>query len=469
MSFAGSVTADELVRALSRRSATLPAEIATFIALEACSSMLEDGPRELLGLHNVRIAESGAVSLSGAACDDATGARSLVRVHESLLASAGLPAGTSEPSSVDPSLNQLRDLLEAKLVPLNRAASTRVLARFVREASLALASPTDIDTALSSLLDVGERPANDVAQKSSGMRSAERGPYGRELEREVRFGDAPRRSESYRDGAFSMHDRSTESPRVARSSERPQAFSPSSPGSDPAIDELEEVVHPSSGHKLLIGFTLVGLAVAVVAFAFSVRSSREHDPQPADTTAIAPEASARYGDLIVHVSEANAQVLRLLGRAPLEVPALPVGVAHEFVATAPKHRPARAVIAADAEWAAVPDAGARYEVALQLADHAAPTEGELELGPSRLVAPAGSAETKRGTVRVVATPQGASVYQLIGFSPAVKVENLPLQEPQQLLIYRERYKPVLRTLTSDDFRERGGRRVAELKIDLVKQ
>jgi hypothetical protein len=71
-------------------------------------------------------------------------------------------------------------------------------------------------------------------------------------------------------------------------------------------------------------------------------------------------------------------------------------------------------------------------------------------------------------VRVVATPRGARVYQLIGFSPEVTVQDLPLDQPQELLIYREGYVPLVRSLAESDFEPKGNRRVAELTVELTK-
>jgi hypothetical protein len=70
---------------------------------------------------------------------------------------------------------------------------------------------------------------------------------------------------------------------------------------------------------------------------------------------------------------------------------------------------------------------------------------------------------------VVATPRGARVYQLIGFSPDVTVQDLPLDQPQELLVYREGYAPLVRALSETDFETKGNRRVAELSVDLVKR
>src|SRR5205085_1059553 len=123
-------SAEELLRALDRRSATLPAEISTFLVLEGCESMISNGPRELVGLASVRISEHGTVALSGPACDDETSARGLHRVLTTLLLAAGPELSPALRSLAENGprggvfeLNALRDELEAALVPLNRNAS----------------------------------------------------------------------------------------------------------------------------------------------------------------------------------------------------------------------------------------------------------------------------------------------------------------------------------------------------------
>src|SRR5690606_28777102 len=103
-------------------------------------------------------------------------------------------------------------------------------------------------------------------------------------------------------------------------------------------------------------------------------------------------------------------------------------------------------------------------------DEAAPNpDAVLELGPSRLARPGTERPDQRGTVRVVTTPRGARVYQLIGFSPDVKVEHLPLGSSHELLVYREGFRPEIRTLSPSDFHDQGGRRIAELSVTLSKR
>ena len=161
----GSVTAEELIRALKRRKAALPAEIGSFVVLEACEALLQTGPR-LLTTAEVDIIEDGSVRLSPApSCAEPDAARGLHKLLASMLVAAGpapLPALMrlleQGPSNGRWTLASMRSDLEASLVPLNRKASRRVLSRFVREIGwterVQTRKPTfqDLDSELSSFL-----------------------------------------------------------------------------------------------------------------------------------------------------------------------------------------------------------------------------------------------------------------------------------------------------------------------------
>lgn len=224
-----------------------------------------------------------------------------------------------------------------------------------------------------------------------------------------------------------------------------------------------------SSRKLYIGFGLIALAVLGVSAAIALRGAQKAEPAQAVAAPQPLPARVQGGDLAVHVSAPNAQVLRFVGRAPVTIDRLPVGVAHEFVATAEGFRPSRVLLAADADWEASAD-GARYELAVQLDPVRDDPAGEqLELGPSRLASQVSGQPARLGSVRVVATPRGARVYQLVGFSPDTKVQDVPLAEPQELLVYREGYVPVVRVLQPSDFKPQGERRVATVDVTLSKR
>ncbi|HEY6876794.1 MAG TPA: hypothetical protein VI299_02200, partial [Polyangiales bacterium] len=467
---------EELIRALERKGATLPAEIAAFIAFSACESMIEQGPRELT-LSQLRVNEHGNVVLHGAPCEEAPGARSLHRALVALLAASGknlapaLAQLRDEPAETLRSLRDLHDRLEATLVPLNRTASRRVLARFARDAAYPLIEPRDVDAALNSML-ADEAPANDAPERARSVEPEARLHVdlleGLDLE-----GDDARYLETSVGAASRLSG--LEETRALPST-RP-SMAPSKPSLRSQAAQLEELGSPSSSRKLFIGFALFALAVLVVIAAVSLRDgqAREELLKAEEAAAIAElkkPPAVEAGDLVVHVSEPNAQVLRLVGRAPVSIEKLPVGIAHEFVATAEGYKPARALVPANGEWEATAE-GARYELAIQLVEAGSaageqpkPGDGALDLGPSRLTSQGTAQGT--GSVRVITTPRGARVFQLVGFSPLVKVENLPLEAPQELLIYREGFSPVLRVLSPQDFVSKGGKRVAEIDVALTK-
>jgi hypothetical protein len=134
------ISIEGLLRALNLRAVPLQPEIAAFIALEVCTASVQRPV--LVTSREVWIDLQGNVSIfSDKPIVESVAAASGVvdLLCDLLLASAhGVPPSLLElvdeqvPES-SRTLEQLRDQLEASLVPLNRAASQRVLARLMRE------------------------------------------------------------------------------------------------------------------------------------------------------------------------------------------------------------------------------------------------------------------------------------------------------------------------------------------------
>jgi hypothetical protein len=505
-----SVTAEELLRALKRRRATLPGEIGSFMVLEVCEALLVRGP-ELVGLSDVHISEEGSVWLpSGTRCADTDAAVALHRLLASVLVAAGpapLPALMrlleQGPSSGQWTLAALRDDLEASLVPLNRGASRRVLARFVREIGWAERAagrqPTfnQLDSELNSFLGV-EEPAGVAPREPERPAAPKRPEPPRPAQRpdDVEFFESLRPPPASEGERPSDEEAPLELPRPVQvqtvvdpppSPDRLPARSASeSPGarhaslrppllsSRPPRDSELELSAARKKSALLSGGLLLALSVAVLVITFKLRpelSTRLAQPPAPEPAAREPSVVYKRpasADLVVRVATDRAQVLRLIGRGPVSVPHLPLGIAHEFVAVAEGYAPARLLIPADAEWETTPD-GRRYEAAMQLSK-AAP-EARLELGDSLLPQNVGVPSDALGTVRIVTTPRGAQVYQVIGFAPEARVEQLPLDATQELLIYRKGYLPELRAVTPGDYSAapdgQGAAKRAELDISLV--
>ena len=131
----------QLVEELEQRGDRLPFEIGAFVALEACEGLLQQSVR--LGADDVRVTLEGSVVVAGSAerAEPDEAARSLVSVLARLLVAAGpgvppyllqlVKEATTGQNPRD--LRHLHDAIEASLIPINRGASRRVLARLVRE------------------------------------------------------------------------------------------------------------------------------------------------------------------------------------------------------------------------------------------------------------------------------------------------------------------------------------------------
>jgi hypothetical protein len=134
------ISIEGLLRALNKRGIPLQPEIGAFIALEVCIAASDRFV--LVSSREVWIDPQGNTSISSAkapvSSEDAAAAV-VDLLCELLLASAHgiapllLELIDSQTPGPRRTLAQLRDQLEASLVPLNRGASQRVLARLLRE------------------------------------------------------------------------------------------------------------------------------------------------------------------------------------------------------------------------------------------------------------------------------------------------------------------------------------------------
>jgi hypothetical protein len=131
----------ELVEELEQRGDRLPFEIGAFVALEACEGLLQESVK--LEPDDVRVTLEGSVVVAESAPPAAPeeAADSLVSVLARLLIAAGpgVPpyllqlVKETKTGHTPRGLRDLHDAIEASLIPINRGASRRVLARLVRE------------------------------------------------------------------------------------------------------------------------------------------------------------------------------------------------------------------------------------------------------------------------------------------------------------------------------------------------
>ena len=474
---------EQLVAALARKGIPLPHEIGTFLVLESCERLIGQ-PLVIIGPGEVWLTDEGEVMLAAGkpAGSEMLAARALVVLLGELLvrSAPGVPQMVLElveHASADEQLKLavLRDDLEATLVPLNRAATRRVLSRLLREArkerergaSVPAPDSGALDDELDALLGV---PAG-IPRVEAAPAPAPRAPQlqgkalhqGGGLELDDALEEAPRKQpkrKPERAAAAAPQER-TEQPRASA----PRVFSDD-------LDAIPEMRSGSSlGSRLALGLLAITLCLAGAYFVLGKDGSRkllglspEAPAASAEPTAPAAQpAQPRYGELRVSSSPARAQVLLLIGKAPAVVRGLPVGVAHELIAVAEGRTPARGVVPADAAW--TEENGAQqYELALQLGE--LKKGGYQDVGSTRLPQTAGAPTGATGNVRVVTAPPGAAVYQLIGFTPDVRVENLDVREPAELLVYLAGYEPQRVTLTEGTYKLEEGRLIADLEIAL---
>lgn len=496
----GRISAEQLVHSLRHRGVTLPAEIGTFVILEACEELLRRGPC-VLSLARVHLTEDGHVVLDAAEAwaDDETCARGLHRDLTTLLVAAGPAPAPALMRLVEEgprggrwTLRQLRDDLEAALVPLNREASRRVLARLCRDVAREarpswrpgpLPTFSELDSQLSSFLGDPE-PRAAPPKPSARDRDLTVRDVVEEVDPshdEVLFFDTPAQ-------APGPEDAESPEPRPASVPKGPASLPPTRVASQararPAAPAAAIETHPPRSSLRpppsrggLLALLLLILAGGLLAATFVLRPEllgrlpgvaepvAPAEPSPASERAAPKPAPVRAGDLVIKVSPPRAQVFRFVGRGPAVVPHVPRGVAQEFVAIADGRMPTRAVVPHDAEWEDTPE-GPRFELAMQLGGRApAGREAEL-LGDSALPEEIGAPRGGLGSVRIVTTPRGAKVFQLIGFAPEARVENLPLDAAVELLVHAPGHAPAFQVIAPDDFVESPRGMSAEVSFTL---
>lgn len=535
------VTARELVEKLRSRDQRLPFEIGAFVALETLERLLDEPAA--VGLDDVRIGLDGTLITERA--PDSTSGPEVAKGVAALMAHLLVAAGPGVPPALlrlvedgpsdrrwDPT--RMRDELEASLVPLNRAAARRVLARIVRDldASPRPSAPVpgtaqlqgEVDDDLDALLAVGEPDEDEevssselprfdasgnpvvsfesITSKRTGLRAAKGAEVdstrderlrratgedvaatGRSLEdaRAIKPAVAEGRSPSARSDAPMPLEvsRHTE----AAPSGRSRAGAPSNELIDGLDEEPTKAKKSGLGRGLLVLLVLAviggGAAVALrpelvdrvlgrevndgaLSAEESARLPVEHlEPREASRA----EVHGPRGRLSIRVDgHDHAQILLFVGRGPAVAENLSTGVAHELVAVADGRAPARVVVPADAVWASSDD-GMLYELAMQTGEDEMSFE-RLVLGPSRLDRDAlGAPSGGRGRLRVVTTPPGARVFRLVGFG-AVELADLPVDTPQEILVYDEGAPPVRSFVGPSDWREGDEGQEAELVVTL---
>lgn len=451
------VTIADFVEGCRNREGRLPFEIGAFVALEICEALLTQGPA-VASSKDTRISAEGTVAVyappHSASSEEA--ARSVVDILAHLLVASGtgvppvlLSLVERGPSNGIWDLSKLRDELEASLVPLNRSAARRVLSRLLKEtksrrAAAPIPSADSVDADLDALLDgydsdnaptmrLGALDDEALAKVVASTRAATlRPPKGRPV--------APPRA-----APPSVAPRPPEAKRPVAEGRRAEP-EPTDvlPQYQTGFDEFEDPSGSNRGGILAVLAMLALMAAGVAALVLLrpdvvARILGNAAPEEPETPAeVEPPPTRPHGNLLVSAPP-EAQILFFVGRGPAVAEDLPRGVAHEFVAVADGRSPTRAVVPSDAVWQEGGESP-RYELAMQTGDSDVAFE-QINLGETGLTREGmGTPSGGLGSIRVITTPPGARVFLLIGFGSA-RIEDLPADEPVELLIYAAGQSP----------------------------
>lgn len=515
------IAIDELLSALRRRRIPMPYDSGTFVALEVCESLQKH--RVHISPQNVTINADGMVAVTA---ESVALEEQVVRETLELLASMLVAAGPGVPQTLlalierglseGPwTLSRLRNDLDACLVPLNRSAARRVLARLVRDAgkdggprpSSRPPAPAraidDLDADLDALLSdapvaaspvlkgapvtvhdqstaplIASPPLAPQAPPMARVHAAESAAQSSVLE-PVPRAVSPRLAESAPVVIDAMAAHVDTGERHKPAHMRRAADEPTALLSNGDLDEFDKA-KGGKGLWILLGIVVIlaGLVGGVVKLrpdllarmrGDTARQEEEQHRQAiavrdADAQRRRAEQEARFGELSVGSAPAQAQVFMFVGRGPAVIADLPVGVAHEFLALADGKAPARAVLASDAEWESE-GGSVRYELAVQTGD-ADVSFDNLDVGVSRLPQDVGTARGQMGSVRVVTTPRGAKVYQLVGFTPQVHLTGVPTDAALELLVAAPGHHVERVVVGPSDWRAENGHRTASVDVTL---
>lgn len=457
MDEAASVTVEEFLEALSRSGVPLPHEIGAFIALSVCEAVSESPVR----VSPQSVSVDGAGQVVVAAAEPATEAQAsagVVALLGSLLvrAAPGVPPGLlslveAGPRPAHAKLAPLRDALEGALVPLNRTATARVLARIVRESSRGRAS-----------VDEGGDPAGTAARLDAllGVDPAEAekyrpSPLERQLTGQV-TGQVTGRPAGQVAGHATTGEPSTRDVPAARDADGDEAplgrGSPELTLSDPFARDVAKLAEAPAHqqHRWLWLAALAALVVAIAAyFLGSTAPAEPSTPQPtgelgAVKPGSTPTTAAPGATVAITTRPTGVQVLMDIGRTGEAIGGFAIGRAHELVVLdGEADLLGRLTVGPDTDW------GRERLVRLELSSGVAPASpapdalapAPNDLGPTRLGQDLGTATGEFGRIQVDG-PAGATVYQLVAISaPEARIAGLPSGLETTLRFYRRGYLP----------------------------
>lgn len=183
---------------------------------------------------------------------------------------------------------------------------------------------------------------------------------------------------------------------------------------------------------VLLAIAAAGIAVFEPELAndLLVRAGVVEPPEPEPEPIPEPEPEPR-GIVALHVETENARVFHFVGRSPASIRGLPVRDTHGFIAVVEGRPFAHSTVGPDASWTDAPEP--TFEFALQVPEEAR-EPGELQEAPA-------SEDARIGMVRIVTDPPSAKVFHQVGIGPELTLDDLPIDQPLELLILAEGHQP----------------------------
>ena len=169
----------------------------------------------------------------------------------------------------------------------------------------------------------------------------------------------------------------------------------------------------------------------------SVGMREAPEPEPVIEPEPTPDPT---GTFILRVATEGAEVFRFVGRAPVSIEALAVRETHEILAVVEDRPILRHRITPTDGWNNAEPA--TLELALQV------PEEEREFDESEV---AQSDDARVGTLRVITDPAGAKVFHRAGSGPEVRFDELPMDQPFELLVIAEGHQPQREIVTASQW------------------
>lgn len=474
-----SVTLEDVFAIVASKRVPLAPELAGYLVLEIAEHADPQGGD--VDPKSVFIGEEGSVALVKRRDAPSGDAESSVRaILARLLESSGAQTPALAASSKRKSgagLPALSEELEAALIPVNRSAGRRALARLAREVKRVTMG---VGRHVPSAIDVPPAPARRPSSPPlpaprepppqldpSEMPAAPYEPLAHtpspsqaDVDKLIdRFAAAPTEQQHARDLKAMVGLEATPPPppeivRRIEAREAPVAAGdtdveallaasteaagePKSPRVDdrglstrPAAFKRKSIAPPEPAKKAKPGsggMWLLLALVAIVAGAYFVWRLRpgaapDRPTTPSNTRMPLGAPTLCRATLVVTDVPPHAEVLLREGQAPVDIERMPVGARLEFVATAEGFSPKRAVVGAGATWDTGADGKSRFEIAVQL-DKSRARPGSNDPWPAGEPGTAVGGQGPPGTVHVASTPRGAEVWMLAGLGPEARIEQ----------------------------------------------